>query len=573
MSLREAIDAVPVPLSIFDANDRLLVCSGAYRHQVASAYGDLPDDLLAEPVHFRDIVAARMAAEHDPAQAARRTAVELRRHRDTRRKKVDINLDGSWTRRTHSVAPRGQVVNLDTPIDELIQNSRALAEAKRALEHQALHDPLTDLPNRRGLAAHLEELAKRSDASENVAVLHVDLDKFKLVNDTLGHDAGDKVLDRAAQILRGEIRCTDLVARVGGDEFVIICRDVDDEATAANFAQRIVELMAVPIPYNGDWCQIGASIGIALTESRRIGHSTLIDADIALYEAKKRGRGRYEFFSPIYRDRSAALQKRINEVRTGLDLNAFEPYFQPQVCARTGALRGFEALARWCDPENGVRGPGEFLPALIEARLIDRLDDTMMRQSIAALADWDEMGTVVPAVTLNLSDLRLAGDGFVDKISWAVEEAGLTPERIGLEILENVVVDTGNVVDILTRLSAVGFPLSLDDFGTGNASIGGLRTLSLQRIKIDRSFVSGIDTDPELQVITGAMITLARNLKLEALCEGVETEDEADTLRWLGADSFQGYLFGRPMERTSVPGWIEWYTDDQADKARQRASA
>lgn len=571
VALEQAIAALPMPFSVFDANDRLLACSDSYRGQYGALLADPDKSLLTHPVYFEQLLRARKYAEFPPEEAEKRCATELRRHRTRENYILDVNSKGKWTRRTKSLSPEGQVVSLAMPIDELIQKSRALSEAKQQLEHLAFHDPLTGLPNRRGLSEHLEKLARIPEGEAfNVAVLHVDLDKFKLVNDTLGHDAGDSVLLAAAKNLQAEVRATDFVARVGGDEFVVVCHRIKDEDGISGVAQRIVDTMAVPIPYREDMCQIGASIGIAITGAHNISEHVLMDADIALYEAKNNGRGCFEFFYPTFRDRYSSLQRRINEVRDAITLNAFEPHYQPQICARTGDVIGFEALARWSDRERGIRPPGDFMQALEEARLTNALDDMILRKTLQTIGDWDEEGVTVPRITLNMSEARLNQDKLVDRIKWAVESEGLTPDRIGLEILETVVVgDGGDLVSKnLRHLADAGFTIALDDFGTGNASIAGLRNLSIKRIKIDRSFVMDIDKDRELQVITGAMIGLIKNLNLEAVCEGVETAAEAETLRNLGADAFQGFLFSKAMPADMVPIWLESYEEDRAPALR-----
>jgi len=451
------------------------------------------------------------------------------------------------------------------PIDELVQRTRALVDAKQEMEHQALHDPLTDLPNRRALNAYLQRVLDSDLLSEDVVVFHVDLDKFKLVNDTLGHDAGDCVLLEASRILRAEVRSTDFVARVGGDEFVMVFTSLKDRDAIAGMAQRIVDKMREPIYYDDQCCQIGASIGVVVREEFATAERLVMDADIALYEAKSAGRGRYAFFQSSARVKHSVFKKRIFEVREAIMLNAFEPFFQPQICARSGDIVGFEALARWQDREVGTRPPSDFLEALDEANLCAELDEMILKKTLRRMADWNEEGVDIPKVSVNLSPASLARGDLSDHLKWLCDAAGIEPDRLVFEILEDVVLDTqgGAIAENVGRLKKAGFAVALDDFGTGSTSISSLRYLQPDRIKIAREFVKDIDQDDELQIITSALIALVQNLGMEVLCEGVETFEELALLRGLGSDCFQGFLFAKPMCSDEVPIWISDYQEEQ----------
>ena len=385
----------------------------------------------------------------------------------------DVETGGGWVRRVRASLPGGPSV-ISVPIDDLVEKSNALLKDKETLEYQATHDALTDLPNRRAMEEHLTWLAGAEDVLD-VAVLHVDLDKFKAVNDTFGHDAGDVVIRDAGDRLKRILRDTDMVARVGGDEFVAICHRVVSVEQVEGIAGRIVQSMKEPIPYGEDMCQIGASVGIALCHTPSDIRQSLNDADVALYEAKRCGRGCYRIYKPQLRQKQTALQLRVNAVREALDMNAFDPFFQPQVCAKTGALLGVEALARWVERERGVLPPSEFMDALEEAKLTEDLDAMILRKSLKALVAWDEMGLHVPMVCVNVSGARLAAPDAVATFKWAVEEAGLDPSRLGIEILEDVFIDnpSGAIALNVRRLSEAGFQMALDDFGTGHASIAG----------------------------------------------------------------------------------------------------
>ena len=558
--LLEAIDEAPIPLCIYDSDDKLFACSAAYRDLHSPALDDFDSALINGDVTLQTVMETRFEARFPTEEARALVEAEVQRHRRSDDPSSDIQTDGYWNRQFKSVTSSGQVMSMNLSIDELVRKSQALSSVKEELEFQAYHDPLTELPNRRAMVEHLDTLTYGGLFNVfDVAVLHVDLDKFKAVNDTLGHDAGDMVICEASKVLRSVVRDSDMVARVGGDEFVLVCKKVPSKDTVASIAQRIVDGMKEPIPYGEEYCQIGASVGIAICETAREIGQSLINADIALYEAKRNGRSCYEFFSPRHRDRFIALQRQITAVREAMQLNAFDPYFQPQVCAKTGRLLGVEALARWIEREKGVLGPGNFLPAIAEARLADELDAMILRKSLQALVSWDQAGLNVPMVTVNVSSERLADPNIVETFKWAVDEFGVLPERIGIEILENVFVDAENgpVAQNVRSLSEAGFHTALDDFGTGHASIAGLRSLALNRVKIDRSFISNIDSQEDLRTIVSAVVPLAKNLGMDVLCEGVETQAELETVAELGCDAIQGFWIAKPMSAEMLGIWVE----------------
>jgi len=564
-SVEAGISAVPFPVCIYDQDDRLLLCSAQFRESVGAIFEGRTGHVYEHDLKYEDIVRTQVSERYAPDQVDVRIASELERHRIEGTVSVDMNIEGSWMRRSRTLSPEGSLVAMAMPIDELVQRTRALVDAKQEMEHQALHDPLTDLPNRRALNAYLQRVLDSDLLSEDVVVFHVDLDKFKLVNDTLGHDAGDCVLLEASRILRAEVRSTDFVARVGGDEFVMVFTSLKDRDAIAGMAQRIVDKMREPIYYDDQCCQIGASIGVVVREEFATAERLVMDADIALYEAKSAGRGRYAFFQSSARVKHSVFKKRIFEVREAIMLNAFEPFFQPQICARSGDIVGFEALARWQDREVGTRPPSDFLEALDEANLCAELDEMILKKTLRRMADWNEEGVDIPKVSVNLSPASLARGDLSDHLKWLCDAAGIEPDRLVFEILEDVVLDTqgGAIAENVGRLKKAGFAVALDDFGTGSTSISSLRYLQPDRIKIAREFVKDIDQDDELQIITSALIALVQNLGMEVLCEGVETFEELALLRGLGSDCFQGFLFAKPMCSDEVPIWISDYQEEQ----------
>ena len=571
-SVEAAIDALPYLFCIFDENEQALLASDTFK----TAFDDLNVEptrpLYEQHVSLSEVTRARLGQSLPPEQVEARLDAELRRLRAEGNSVKDMMLGGKWVRRIKAKSPEGYTTTLAVPIEELVQRTRALAAAKQEMEHKALHDPLTDLPNRRALTVYLEQVLDSDVATDDVVVFHVDLDKFKLVNDTLGHDAGDCVLLQASKILRAEVRSTDFVARVGGDEFVLVFTSLADRDAIARVAARIIERMRKPIYYDDQCCQIGASVGIAVREEFTTPERIVMDADIALYEAKLGGRGRYSFFYAGHRAKHTAYKKRVFEVREAVMLNAFEPFFQPQICVATGRIIGFEALARWRDREAGVRPTSEFLDAIEEANLVAELDEMIIKKALRRLAEWDHLDVHVPMVSVNLSTSMLSQPDLTDRLKWMCDEAGIAPERLGLEVLENVMVDDqrGTVAKTVSQLKSAGFSIALDDFGTGNASISSLRHLAPDRIKIAREFVKGIHQDAELKTITSAIIVLAQNLGMAVLCEGVDDEADRNVLDDLGCEYLQGFLIAKPMESDFVPIWIEEYNEEMMP-CRKRA--
>jgi len=539
--LRDALDSVPYPLSIFDQQDRLVACSASYRDLHREAF---PVNWDRGPLKHADIIRRSYGAKFQGSGVPRKIEAELARHRVGVGFSKDINTFGYWARRVKRLTEAGTVVDFSINIDELVKKSKALAEAKRQMEHQAAHDPLTGLPNRRGLQNFMNlHLDDEGRAIRDISILHVDLDKFKSVNDSFGHDAGDAVLRAASSILRDQVRGSDHVARIGGDEFVIVCLDTVSEADIGGMAQRLVGELAHPIRYKEDSCQIGGSIGIAFCPKGWSFGRILINADLALYEAKREGRGCFAVYSPELRDSFNRNEQIAHDIRNGIASGEFEPHFQPQINAVNGQITGFEALARWNHRKRGLVSPAEFIPAAEEAGLMADIDHAIMSKSFAAMRSWLDAGFDVPQISINISGDRLSQSKTLEEIKWAAENYNLEPSSIGLEILESVLVDDNH----------------MSDFGTGHASISGLRTLSIDRIKIDRSLVSDIHRDEELKTITGAIIGLAKALDIEVLAEGVECEAEQSTLISMGCCYVQGFGIARPMAPGRVEDWLHSY--------------
>lgn len=562
--MEDAVAALPYVFCVFDEDERVVLASNQFYKSFAGLDLDKDKPLHEQSITVTDIARAKLAdLPHD--RRDERLEKELARLRASETNVKDLLLGGKWMRRIKAGAPGGQSVILAVPIEELVQRARDLVEAKQEMEHQALHDPLTDLPNRRALNNYLENLLK-SDSTGNcpIAVFHVDLDKFKLVNDSLGHDAGDQVLLEASRILRSEVRSSDFVARVGGDEFVLVFTSLADRQAIERVATRIVERMREPIYYDDHCCQIGATVGIAISEKFTTPERVIMDADIAMYEAKLAGRGRFSVFNSVQRAKHSAFKKRVFEVREAIMMNAFEPFFQPQVCARSGRILRFEAVARWRHLEMGLKPPSEFLSAIAEANLTFELDDMIIKKALRRLAHWDEEGIEVPAISVNIASAYLAKPDIAEQLLWTCDELKIDPDRLGFEILENVVGrdQSGTIGNNVELLKARGFKIALDNFGSGSASISSLRNLGPDQIKISREFISDIHNDEDNRTITSAIISLAKKLGLEVIAEAVEHPSEREVLEHLGIDGYQGFLVGKPMESDLVPIWIADYYEE-----------
>lgn len=446
-------------------------------------------------------------------------------------------------------------------INDLLSAASLVAEmGDRSVAKLALLDELTGLPNRRALHDFLHRAELKGWPEDGVAIMHVDLDSFKKVNDTLGHGAGDAALRFGASAMSAFVRQGDFLARVGGDEFVLMFfGDLSDD-WLAQVAGQMITAISKPFAHDGKEVHISASVGIAT--GAKSDHTTLDrfmnNADLALYTAKNAGRGCYRFFSPQLRkqhDEIEALQALIIE---GMQDGQFEPFFQPQVEGRSGKVVGFEALARWHHPTRGLLTPFHFLEAAEAGHLLDQLDKHLMERTFETMRDWVAMGLTIPQVSINLTASRLLEVDLVDTISFAAEKFGVAPHSVGVEILESAMIDNSSqrMIENIRNLSDAGFKVELDDFGTGHASISNLRHFKVDRIKIDRSFVKDVHLYSDLARITSAMIGLAHSLRVDALAEGVESPEERLVLNALGCDFIQGFGVARPMPAANIPAWM-----------------
>jgi diguanylate cyclase (GGDEF)-like protein/PAS domain S-box-containing protein len=458
--------------------------------------------------------------------------------------------DGStaWVRAVGSALPAadGQPVYLLTQATDVTAEHEARAE----LEYRALHDPLTGLYNRMWILDMLDnELRAAARAHDAVAVLFVDLDNFKVVNDSLGHSAGDEVLCAIAQRLAASVRPRDHAARLGGDEFLVVATDVSGPVDVEALAARVSEVINTELTVQGRPVVISASIGVAVSGWASSAASLLRDADSALFRAKATGRARWQFFDDTMHTEAMARLTTESQLRAGLVAEEFFPCYQPIVTLDPVRIVGYEALARWRHPERGILAPGDFLPVAEETALIVELGDQLLEQVCALLAARPELGPI--SVNKSPVQIRRAGwrEHFVDTLS----RHGVDPARLVIEVTETAVLThLEEVHENLVAVRALGVGLHVDDFGTGFSSIALLRDLPVTGLKLDRSFTSQLGVDSTARVLAAGLASLADGLDLVSIAEGVETAEEAEFLRELGWTHGQGYLFGRPAPEPSL---------------------
>jgi diguanylate cyclase (GGDEF)-like protein/PAS domain S-box-containing protein len=421
----------------------------------------------------------------------------------------------------------------------------ARRQAEAELAHQATHDPLTGLPNRVLLHDRLgQAVAHRDRQGRAVAVLLLDIDRFKVVNDSLGHAAGDEILVAIAGRLLRAVRPGDTVARLGGDEFVIVCEGVHGELDAVGLADRAAAAFATPFTVGDHELELTASVGIAMAAEEEADPDDLLrDADAVMYRAKARGGGRWEIFDTALRGRVVERLRVETDLRRGLAAHELTPYFQPIVSLETGAVVGAEALARWEHPSRGLVLPAEFVDVAEESGLVIQLGQRVLFDGCRKIAAWTKSGTAL-GVAVNVSTRQLVHHDLVSAVQVALEVTGADPTLLTLEITETALMeDVGAVSHVLRRLRALGLHLVVDDFGTGYSSLIYLRRLPIDGLKIDRSFVAGLPHQAEDAAIVASIVNLAHNLGLVALAEGVETQEQAEHLRALGCDQAQGFLW------------------------------
>src|SRR3954453_4580168 len=435
---------------------------------------------------------------------------------------------------------------------------RLRAEAR--VRHLAHHDPLTDLPNRALFHDRLlQALSEGRRHGEQTALLLLDLDRFKDVNDTLGHDAGDALLLEVGRRLLACTREGDTVARLGGDEFALILPRLGSGAAAATVAAKVEEVLAFPVIHAGYSVHVGASVGVTVSPGDGEEPGQLLkNADIALYRAKAEGRGTHRFFAPEMRRRVERRRELEDELRLGLGRGELVPFYQPEVRLADGRLAGIEVLARWRHPTRGLVPPEEFLAVAEEAGLGPAVGGLILRAAVAQARAWRDAGLAAGWLAVNLSAPQLRGGGLARTVRAVLAEAGLAPGSLMVEVTEGVFLgrDAGLVAAELGELHAAGVTVALDDFGTGYASLAHLRRFPVDVLKIDRSFVRDVPDDPEGAAIVGAVIGLGHSLGMRVVAEGVEDEGQLAWLRLQGCDYAQGHLFAPALPADAAAAYL-----------------
>ena len=448
------------------------------------------------------------------------------------------------------------VQELNNYIAEQERISRVLEETKEHFRHAAFHDSLTGLPNRAMftelLKAEIESSQRRDDM---FAVLFLDLDRFKNINDSLGHTHGDLLLVAFAERLERTLRPVDTLARFGGDEFAILISGMTDATDAVRVAQRIQDELSQPFVLDKNSAFATASIGIALSSSGYDRPEDILrDADIAMYRAKENGKARYELFDHGMHARAVSRLQLESDLRQAIEQKEFCVYYQPIVSLQTGRLAGFEALVRWNHPRHGLVSPADFIPVAEETGLIVPIGEWVLNEACAHIRQWqiDSPCHRSLSLSVNLSARQVAQPDLLERIKEALDQSKLNPHCLKLEITESVVMENAEAAALMFKqLRSLGVQLSIDDFGTGYSSLSYLHRFPLNYLKIDRSFVMRLTTDND-NAIVRTISTLARNLGMEVIAEGIETEEQHQQLKMLGCEYGQGFLFSRPVNDKSV---------------------
>ncbi|HUE77509.1 MAG TPA: EAL domain-containing protein [Longimicrobiales bacterium] len=540
----------------------VIEADGTIRYESPSVHrvlGFRPEDLLGrnvfDYVHPSDRVAVLREFERLISEPGRMQSLELR----------FLHKDGTW--RFMEVIGRNLLA--DPAVNGVVVNARDISERKRAesqLRFDAFHDKLTGLPNR---ALFMDRLAQsirrgRRGRHPNFAVLFMDVDRFKVVNDSLGHSAGDELLVQLADRLGTTIRPGDTVARLGGDEFTILLEGITSLRAAERVAERIYQQLEAAFELEDQEVFATVSIGIAAGDARYERPEELLrDADLAMYRAKALGRARHEVFNQALHDRAMAALRTETELRRAIQEGMLRLHYQPIVALADGRLRGFEALVRWRHPERGLLPPGEFLPTAEESGLIVPLGLWVLEHAAREAGRWARDGGDSPFVTVNLSARQFAQPDLVRQVAEVLRRTETAGHLLRLELTESTVMEhpeEGTV--ILERLKELGIGVCIDDFGTGYSSLGYLHRFPVDTLKIDRSFVARLQNGGQEAGIVRTVLRLGHDLGMDVIAEGIETEEEYRALRDLGCGYGQGYHFARPVSaraaRRMITGGRRW---------------
>ncbi|WP_027473953.1 bifunctional diguanylate cyclase/phosphodiesterase [Curvibacter gracilis] len=545
---RALLDSLPDPAWLSDRNSRMIAVNQSY----CRASGRAEEAIVGRSV--AEIWPAEVAAEMSRQEAETLNSLQQRR-----RESVQDIADGSRRSYEHISTPvldsSGQLVGVAGVARDITQIRRD----EERIRDLAAHDALTALPNRTQLHQRLTQaLALTVGEQAGIALMFLDLDHFKNINDTLGHDVGDELLKQVAQRLRANLDARDTVSRQGGDEFIVLLQQATGPAQVAQIAQRLIEVVSKPFQVGRHELQVGVSIGISTYPGDGVDIGSLLkNADTAMYQAKAAGGGAYQFFTA---EMNAHIMVRValeNSLRQAIRNQEFELHYQPQVDGASGELLGLEALIRWNHPEQGPISPARFIPIAEEAYLINPIGEWVLREACRQARAWMDQGLAPRVVAVNLSAVQFRQQNLVDQVARALQESGLEARWLELEITESAFIhNTERIIELLAQLRGLGVKLSVDDFGTGYSSLGYLKRLPFDKIKIDQSFVRDLPGSADDAAITRAIIGIAGSLHKEVIAEGVETAEQREFLLRQGCLHMQGYFFARPMPARALEAWL-----------------
>lgn len=547
-SLDLALSHMSQGLIMFDADEKLVLCNDQWRTLFGFDAADASTGTsFADLIHR--ILKKDGRAVSDPI---------IDRVRQKRLK----NIIGTTTSEEIQFADRTLLMNYGpipnggwvTTVDDITRR-RAIEDRIRHLAH---HDPLTDLPNRMVVHDTIRTILQERSSGSCSALLYLDLDRFKPVNDSFGHAAGDIVLRTVANRIKSELRNGDVAGRLGGDEFVIVIRNCDGPRSAVALASRLILAIGEPIVMGNSVTTVGASIGIAVAPPSQLDADVLLhNADLALYRAKATGRNRAVVYDPGIEHHLDNRRQLERDLRQALADQRFNLQYQPIVDLAEQSIVGFEALLRWDRPGHGPVSPADFVPFAEEIGLMAEIDEWVIKRACTDATAWENSFTI----SVNLSPVSMRKPNLADRIAAILSTTGLPADRLEIEITETAAIyDLDAAREILNTLRNMGVQIALDDFGTGHSSLGMIRTLPFTRIKIDRSFVQDMERNPQAAVVVRAICGICKGLNVRATAEGVETLSQARQLLLEGCKDFQGYLLGRPLPVEDVAGFADTFT-------------
>ena len=539
---RNIVESLDQGFAMFDENDELIMINSAFEEIFSKG-----ERFAFEGQKYSDFVLKEMKVGNPDVYSVKRLngmhKERLDGHRSGEKYNAEYQMcDDCWLQVNEHKTSDGKTVIVYTDVSGI-----KIREAK--IQHMALHDALTGLPNRMLFRDRGQQAIRDAHRySTNTAILALDLDNFKNVNDTLGHPAGDKLLQVVTTRIAKTIRDTDTLARLGGDEFAIVMRDIDDLGNIELISKRIIEAVGEPIDLEGNQVVVGISIGVAVCDNQTIDQDDLLkNADLALYRAKADGKNTFRFFDRSMDELTRARRRMESDLRTALNESHLELHFQPQVNVHRREISGFEALVRWNHPERGSVSPSDFIIIAEETGLINQLGEWVIQNACKCAASWSKPSKIA----VNLSPAQFTKTDIVEFIEGVLKDTGLDPKRLELEITEGMLLhNTNDTLEKLFRLKGLGISIAMDDFGTGYSSLGNLRSFPFDRIKIDKSFVLNLETNPESAAIIKAVVGLGKSLGMDTTAEGVETLQQLRHLQLEGCSEIQGFYYShaRPNE-------------------------